>query len=87
MTLEEIENQLLKYLRQSLVRGEVIEPTTPLLSSGLLDSMALTQLVAHIEGAFGVAVPDASLEPENFRTTADVARLVAHIRSQARQAS
>jgi acyl carrier protein len=48
---------------------------TPLLE-GILDSLALMQLVAFIEEEFGVEIDDAEMTADNFRTVADIEGLV-----------
>lgn len=45
-----------------------LDPDSSLLSSGILDSMALLRLVGFIEERFGVMVEDGELLPENFQT-------------------
>jgi acyl carrier protein len=45
-----------------------INPDESLISSGILDSMALLQLVAFIEDQFAVTVADGELVPDNFET-------------------
>jgi acyl carrier protein len=39
-----------------------------LFESGLLDSFALTDLVAAIEKEFGLTIPDSDLSPRKFET-------------------
>lgn len=39
-----------------------------LLDSGLLDSASILELVAFVEGRFGIEVPDEELVPDNFET-------------------
>jgi len=41
---------------------------TPLLESGLLDSMGLLELVSFLEERFSVALPLEEFIPENFQT-------------------
>lgn len=41
---------------------------TPLLESGILDSLALLGLLVFIEEEFGVLIQDFELLPENFTT-------------------
>lgn len=41
-----------------------------------LDSLALVQLVAFLEEEFEVAIEDSEVTAENFRTVADIERLV-----------
>jgi acyl carrier protein len=47
----------------------------PLLE-GILDSMALMQLVAFLEEEFDIEIDDTEVTAENFRTVADIERLV-----------
>ena len=47
----------------------------PLLE-GILDSMALMQLVAFLEEEFDIEIDDTEVTAENFRTIADIERLV-----------
>jgi acyl carrier protein len=70
----------------SLVRGFLIEngdwlapaaqltDETPL--SGVLDSVALVNLVLWIEQTLGVELQDADIEPESFSSVASVAALI-----------
>ena len=76
MTIEDNERRVISYLQEALVRGGDIGPETQLLSSGMLDSMALTHLVDFIERAFAVAIPDDLLGPDTFRTPRGVAQLI-----------
>lgn len=76
MTLEDNERRVISYLREALVRGGNIGPETQLLSSGMLDSMALTHLVDFIERTFAVEIPDELLGPDAFRTPRVVAQLI-----------
>jgi acyl carrier protein len=47
----------------------------PLLE-GILDSMALMQLVAFLEEEFDIEIDDTEVTAENFRTIGDIERLV-----------
>jgi acyl carrier protein len=47
-----------------------------LISSGVLDSMILLQLVAFIEDQFGITVEDEELIPDNFETINHMVTLV-----------
>lgn len=42
----------------------------------ILDSLALLQLVEHIETRFGFEVDDADMVPDNFRTLDDLDRYI-----------
>jgi acyl carrier protein len=45
-----------------------------------LTSMASVKLMLAIEAAYDVAIPDAELTPENFRSIATIAALVERLR-------
>ena len=45
-----------------------------------LTSVASVKLMLAIEAAFDIAIPDADLTPENFRSIASIERLVARLR-------
>lgn len=47
-----------------------------LIEEGIVDSLGIFQLVAHIEGEFGLRVEDEELVAENFGTIAEIARLI-----------
>ncbi|MFI1012555.1 acyl carrier protein [Streptomyces sp. NPDC020965] len=47
---------------------ETVEPTTPLLVSGLLDSLTIMRIVGRVEARTGIAFPETSLVAANFRT-------------------
>ncbi len=52
-----------------------LQEDTPLLG-GIMDSLGLMQLVSFIEEEFDVTVDDAEVTVDNFRTLADIERLV-----------
>jgi methoxymalonate biosynthesis acyl carrier protein len=52
-----------------------IDDNAPLLE-GILDSLALMQLVAFLEEEFETEIDDTDVTAENFRTIADIERLV-----------
>jgi acyl carrier protein len=59
------------YITQEFVRDDSLLPLTddtPLLESGILDSLSLLQLVVFLEEWFGITVGDADLLPQNFET-------------------
>lgn len=70
------------YISQELVRDAALLPLTdetPLLESGILDSLSLLQLVVFLEGRFGVTIGDADLLPQNFET---VTTICAYLRTR-----
>lgn len=70
------------YISQEFVRDTVLLPLTndtPLLESGILDSLSLLQLVVFLEERFGITVGDTDLLPQNFET---VNSICAYLRSR-----
>ncbi len=55
---ESIEKSIVTFIEKLPVRGEPIALTvsTPLISSGLLDSIAAVELLIALEDAFGVSI-------------------------------
>jgi acyl carrier protein len=57
------------------------DPDADLLEGGVLDSLALVELLFAIEQELGIVVPAERLEIERFRTLACLAELVADCRA------
>ena len=77
--MEEIIND---YVSQELVPDPALLPLsneTPLLDSGILDSLSLLRLVVFLEERFGITMGDADLLPENF---ASVNAICAYLRAR-----
>ena len=55
---------------------EVSSVDTDLVETGLLDSLALVELLAQLDETFGVSISTDDLELENFRSIASIAGLV-----------
>jgi len=69
---------LADYIRGSLRAGTdtPLEPDTPLLSRGVLDSMGIVMLAAFAEERFGVRIDDADLRAGGIETIADLLALI-----------
>jgi len=65
----------------SQVTGEKVEigPEESLFDSGILDSFALTDVIAGVEKEFSIKVPDSDLTPRKFNT---ISRIVSYIESR-----
>lgn len=51
-------------------------PQTDLIGEGILDSLALVDLIMHLEGEFGFAVEPDQLELDNFQTVERIGQMV-----------
>jgi acyl carrier protein len=71
------------YISRELVQDATLLPlgnATPLLETGILDSLSLLRLVMFIQEQFGIEVDDLDLVPEHF---ASVDAICAYLRSRA----
>jgi methoxymalonate biosynthesis acyl carrier protein len=67
--MQDIEEILESYIATDILRKKVeIKPDSSLISSGLLDSLTLLQLISFIEERFDITVTDQEMVPENFQT-------------------
>ena len=65
----EIEAMVLDFVRAELLpEGSTLDPEESLFSSGLIDSIGIVRLIAHIERELDIRVPATDLVPDNFRT-------------------
>ena len=71
-----IVEDLCSFIGSHALSDEPIRPETDLLSSGLLDSMLVIDLVSHVEAAHGVALADADITPKHFRSVTPLAALI-----------
>lgn len=67
----EIESTITRFIREELLRGDgqvSLEPSTSLIRTGILDSLALLKLIVFIEQQFGLKIEDGEVLPNNFET-------------------
>ena len=69
-----VDEQIRQYIQEELLEGAEM-PSDPL-SEGLLDSLAVEQLIGYIEDEFGVLFDDEELVAENFASIDTVVGLV-----------
>ena len=66
-----IEQTVEKFVVEELIVGgsdTKLDPDQSLVSSGVIDSLAILRLITFIEETFGVTVEDDEVVPENFET-------------------
>jgi acyl carrier protein len=71
------------YISQELVQDAALLPladATPLLDTGVLDSLSLLRLVLFVQERFGIVVDDVDFVPEHF---ASVDAIAAYLRPRA----
>jgi acyl carrier protein len=77
-----VETTINDYISRELVPDPALLPLandTPLLVSGILDSLSLLRLVVFLEESFEITMGDADLLPENF---VDVNTICAYLRAR-----
>ena len=63
--------QMIGYISQLIRKpGIIIEENTPLVSSGLIDSMALVDLLMKLEELTGKRIPPGKVQPKDMDTVA-----------------
>jgi len=76
-------NEIGKAVRDYVIREYVPEgddrevtETTPLISSGLVDSFSMVSLLRFLEKKYAIHIPDADATPEAFDTIERIVELV-----------
>jgi acyl carrier protein len=59
---------IIKIIQDVSKKSDVPGDDESLFDSGLLDSFALTDMVAALEEKFGIKIPDSDLNPRKFDT-------------------
>ena len=62
--------QIRQFITSELIsndNGKKLEDATPLLESGIIDSLGMMKLVVFLENKFSIQVTDQELQPENFK--------------------
>lgn len=54
------------------VTASELDPELDLLANGVIDSLGLLKLIAWLEATFDIAVEDAALDPDNFRSVSAI---------------
>ena len=75
----EIQQTVKKYILETFLPGEnpdELTPGTPLISGGILDSIATLKLVMFLEETFGIVLEAHEADREHLDNLADIAALV-----------
>jgi len=77
--MDELKTMILDYVkREYLEEGDdrVVTEATPLISGGILDSLATVKVVAALEDRYGIEIRPHEASITYFNTIADIAALV-----------
>jgi acyl carrier protein len=79
-----LQAELIEYIGKTLISDpEVkVEVDSPLIDTGIVDSMGLLQLIGFLEERTGLRIPDDDVSRENFQSVRDMERLVARLRER-----
>ena len=90
MEPELLQHRLLEFVRARCAADGVqarIDGATPLLEEGWIDSKRMVDLLAWLEQALGIEVPDTMLSGEHFRDAASIARAFCALQARAARAA
>ncbi len=76
----DVEQTITRFIVDELMLGDSgvqVNPDTPLVSSRILDSLAVLQLVTFLEESFGISIEDDELVAQNFDSVSHMAAMVA----------
>jgi acyl carrier protein len=79
MNDQDIKTALKNYILNEFLPGEdpaALTDATPLMTTGILDSIAVLKAVSFLENQFGIVIQPHEAVVENLNTISDMARLV-----------
>ena len=82
MNLNDDTLKLTSFIRERLIQGDfqdTFDETSPLLESGILDSLSTAVLLGFIRRELGVTVPAEHIQPANFADVRSVAAMLRRI--------
>jgi acyl carrier protein len=77
--MDEIVRDVKQYILQTYLPGEdprALTPTTALITSGILDSLATLDMVAFLEKRYGIELEAHDVDHSRLGTLEDIARMV-----------
>ena len=80
MNPEDIKSAVKKFILNEYLPGEdpaALTDTTPLMTTGILDSIAVLRVVTFLENQFGIVIQPHEAVVENLNTLSDIERFVA----------
>jgi acyl carrier protein len=75
----DLQAQVKQYILSEFLEGEdpsELEDTTPLISSGVIDSIGTLKLVTYLEEQFSISVSAHEADVDNLNTITDIVKLV-----------
>jgi acyl carrier protein len=78
-TVEDVRRDVTAFIVDNFLFGNHADAPaadTSFMATGLVDSTGVLELVAHVEGKYGVSVADADMIPDNLDSVANIAAFV-----------
>ena len=66
---------------KSHLKGRTVGDDAPLVSGGLIDSMAIVDLIIDLENVFNVRIPASEVQPDDFDTARRIAATIDRFRT------
>lgn len=79
MNIQEVQRQVKEFILNEFLPGESpdgLSESTPLVTGGILDSLATLKLVLFLEETYGITFEAHDLDAEHLDTIATIAKLV-----------
>ena len=73
---DDIEQQVVEFIRGVRPTNAGADSSTDLIVTGMLDSLAILELIGFVAKRFSVTIPARDLIPANFRTPRTVTELI-----------
>lgn len=82
--MNDIEQPIVEYISAMVAEtgGAPVDRATPMLESGLLDSISLVKLVQFLEERFKISIPDTEIRADLFESPAKLAAYVSQRAAQ-----
>jgi acyl carrier protein len=80
MNTQDIETKVKTFILNEYLPGEdsaALTGSTPLMTTGILDSIAVLKVVTFLENQFGITIEPHEAVVENLNTISDIGRFVA----------
>ena len=77
--MEDIKQTVKAYILKEFLPGEnpaELEDSTPLITGGILDSIATLKLVTFVEEKYGLTLQAHEVDVEHLNTISDISRLI-----------
>lgn len=78
-SVEDISKALRSYISKEFLRGaapDAVTESTPLITGGILDSMAMAKLITFLEESYGIAIEVQELDFDRLNNVSNIAAFV-----------